>query len=211
MGRFLYIIFKLILIIVLPFIILIRSSVYIHENYNFGAYPSILGGVIIASILIMVYFTIVYGRIADKVGDLGLLKKKWIVAFLIVLGYSIHGIFFMSPDNFKNSEIKSEITKLHPLLRLGVSTLVMIDKDMLITDASRVVEDYDKMGLNRNSRSLHIPQKDGYAYAVDLRTNGRNEIRNKSTQLFFKLLGFKTLRHVGTSDHLHISLHSHYR
>ena len=211
MGRILYILFKLILIIVLPFLLLTRGAMYVHVHYNPGAYISILFGMIIASIIIMIYFAVLYGRVSNKVGDMGMLRKKWVVAFLIVLGYSIHGVFFMSPDNFKNPAIKKEMSKLHPLLRLGVSTLVMIDKDMLVTDATRAVEDYDDMGLRRNARSLHIPQKDGYAYAVDLRTRGRNEFRNRSTELFFHLLGFKTLRHVGTEDHLHLFLHCHYR
>jgi hypothetical protein len=49
-------------------------------------------------------------------------------------------------------------------------------------------------------------QEDGYVHAMDLRTEGRTELRNRGIQLGFWLLGFSTLRHVGTADHLHVSL-----
>ena len=50
---------------------------------------------------------------------------------------------------------------------------------------------------------------DGYVYAVDLRTQGRSEIRNWALEWLFQLVGFNTLRHVGTADHLHISISPH--
>jgi hypothetical protein len=87
----------------------------------------------------------------------------------------------------------------------------LIDENLVITDASRVPEDYKKMGLPTNKSSLHYKQKDGYAYALDLRTNGRYEIRNFLIKSYFYFMGFNTLRHVGTDDHLHISLPCHYK
>jgi len=67
------------------------------------------------------------------------------------------------------------------------------------------------MGLKSKNHSLHYRQSNGYAHAMDLRTNGRSEVRNFMTQTFFRLMGFKTLRHIGTADHLHVSLVSHDR
>ena len=54
--------------------------------------------------------------------------------------------------------------------------------------------------------SLHYVQEDGYIHAVDLRTRGRGEVTNRLVQLYFWTVGLGTLRHVGTSDHLHVEL-----
>ena len=211
MGRLFYIIFKILLIIILPFIILIRGSVYIHEQYDPGGYPSMIGGVIITSVLLVLYFTVFYGVFARRVGDLGSFKRRWVIAMLILTGYTIHGLFFISTNNVKSSTLKDELSDLHPLLRISVSTVIMIDKDLIITDASRIPEDYRKMGLPSKSSSLHYRQKDGYSYAMDLRTNSRHEFRNTLLKGYFWAMGFNTLRHGGTGDHLHISLKCHHR
>ena len=199
------------MIIVLPFIILIRGSVYLHETYDYGGYFSLIGGIIITSVILVLYFTVFYGMIAKKVGDLGSFKRRWIIALLILVGYAIHGLFFISTNNIKSSALKSEIIDLHPILRIGVSTIIMLDKDLIITDASRMPEDYRKMGLPSKVSSLHYKQKDGSAYAMDLRTNKRHELRNFLLKSYFNLMGFNTLRHGGTGDHLHISIKCHYR
>jgi hypothetical protein len=62
------------------------------------------------------------------------------------------------------------------------------------------------MGLPVHDSSLHYAQPDGYVHAVDLRTIGRREVKNRLVQLYFALMGFATLRHVGTADHLHVEL-----
>ncbi|HKL89393.1 MAG TPA: hypothetical protein VJ884_10350, partial [Salinibacter sp.] len=86
------------------------------------------------------------------------------------------------------------------------ATLLLVDEDLLITDLSRHPSDYADMGLPVNPRSLHYRQATGYTHALDLRTKGRGYLRNLLTQGYFSVLGFRTLRHVGTADHLHVSL-----
>lgn len=125
---------------------------------------------------------------------------------LTIAGLCGHMLFFAQQDNFKSKEVKSEFYSLHPLLRIGVSSLVYFDQESVVTDLERRRSDYEKMGLSVNEHSLHYPQKDGYVYAVDLRTNQRSFLRNAVVQGYFWLMGFKTLRHTGTADHLHISL-----
>jgi len=56
---------------------------------------------------------------------------------------------------------------------------------------------------------LHYPQPDGYVHAIDLRTAGRGFVRNRLVQAYFWSMGFVTLRHVGTADHLHVELPVH--
>lgn len=204
-------ILRVVLIIVLPFIILIRGSAFIHNRHDLGAWISLGGGALITAFLLFIYMSFIYQRFTKKFGDRDNLKRRSLFALALVVLYCGYRLFFISSDNFKNPALKSEISDLHPLLRMGVSTFILMDKDMIITDASRVAEDYRKMGLKSAKNSLHYRQKDGYAYAIDLRTNNRNEFRNRMMELYFKILGFNTLRHMGTDDHLHISLRCHFR
>lgn len=203
--------FRVVLVIVLPFFLLIRGSIFIHANYNLGSWISLVGGAVITAIILFVYMTFIYRRFTKKFGDSDNLQRRSLFALALVGVYCAYGLFFISGDNVKNPSLKHEITDMHPILRMGVSTFILVDKKMIITDASRVPEDYKKMGLKTANSSLHYRQKDGYAYAIDLRTNGRNELRNKMMSIYFNLLGFRTLRHVGTDDHLHVSLYCHYR
>ena len=62
------------------------------------------------------------------------------------------------------------------------------------------------MGLSANDGSLHYRQHDGYTHAADLRTVGRGAVQNRLVQLYFWSMGFGTLRHAGTADHLHVEL-----
>jgi hypothetical protein len=62
------------------------------------------------------------------------------------------------------------------------------------------------MGLSVNPNSLHYRQQNGYVHAVDLRTRDQSMIRNYLLQFSLEMMGFETLRHVGTADHLHVAL-----
>lgn len=189
---------------VLPFILLIRGSIFLYTDKEFDPYICLLGGAGFTVFVLIIYFSFFYGRLAGRFGSFDSLKRRAIIAFLLVLVYSFHGIFFFSSSNTKSSEIKSELLELHPILRLSLSTLIHLDKDLIVTDAARKVSDYDDMGLDRNTRSKHLKQSDGYVHAVDLRTKGRSEYRNTFMGLYFRMMGFETLRHTGTADHLHV-------
>ena len=58
----------------------------------------------------------------------------------------VHGIFYIGGSNLKTENLRSELRKVHPILRLSASTLIHLDKELMITDAKRVPEDYKKMG-----------------------------------------------------------------
>ncbi len=106
----------------------------------------------------------------------------------------------------KREELRTHYYSLHPLLRVASSTFLLLDRDAVITDLLRTHEDYLAMGLTVNEASLHFAQEDGYVHSLDLRTAGRPGWRNGAVRFYFWAMGFRTLRHVGTSDHLHISL-----
>ena len=206
----LYDLVKITLLLILPFALLIRSATYIHIQYDINAYLCLLVAIVVTAVLLFFYFSVVYGKLTGRLGSFDALKRRGLLAVLVVFVYVVHGVLFFSSANLKNAALRSEVNSLHPILRLSVSTLVYMDKELIITDASRAPEDYRKMGLPSKNRSLHFEQPStGFAHAVDLRTKGRGMIRNHLIRAYFWIMGFNTLRHVGTDDHLHISLKSH--
>jgi hypothetical protein len=122
---------------------------------------------------------------------------------LVFVGY---GVLYIGARNMKGDAVRSEYRALHPLLRVASTALVLVDRDAVVTDARRHPDDYLAMGLTPMDASDHYPQSDGYVHALDLRTRGRPAWRNRLVEWTFRLMGFRVLRHVGTADHLHISL-----
>ncbi len=202
--RILLRLFSIIVLAVLPFVVLIRASVFLHSKYYFFASAAILGGLTLTCVLLIIYLTFFFGR-----------PNSWRSRILVVMGFVIfyagYALLYISAENAKTDGVAREFVQLHPILRLGVSTIILIDPKLVITDANRLPEDYEKMGLARKSQSLHYRQSDGYVHAFDMRTRGRSGIRNFLLKLYFKSMGFRTLQHGGTADHLHISLLSHDR
>lgn len=201
---------KTILLIVVPFIVLIRGSVFFHEYFQLGPYFSLaLGGLLTFGILLL-YVIVLYRRLF---GPTELTNKSMIVkavfASLLLLLYTSYTLFYLSNGNAKTTDVRGEFLSLHPIVRVSVGTILLIDKGMLITGMSRTKEDYKKMGLKTLNNSLHYPQEDGYVHAMDLRTNGRSGFRNSLLKAYFYVMGFHTLRHTGTGDHLHVSLSIH--
>jgi hypothetical protein len=204
-------IFKTVLIFVLPFLALLRGSVYLHSSYELGSFLSLFGGIIMSLIVIVIYMTWSFRKITSRIGGIGAFKTRGIFAFLLIAGFCIHGLFFISGEHLKNPDLAKELRELHPIIRMAVSTWVIMDKDLIITDGSRTPEDYKRMGLKTKKNSLHYIQKDGYSYALDLRSKNRSIFANNLLRNYMRLIGLRTLRHSGTDDHIHISLLNHNR
>ncbi len=205
MWTFFYFIFKIFLLLSLPFICFIRGAVYLYEYQNYDSWPALLGGGMFAVFLLLIYMIFFYGRLTGEVGSF---KRKLVLALILVLGYGVHALFFLSDANVKHKDVQKEFTSLHPILRLSISTIIYLDKDLILTDANRLPEDYKKMGLKSKKHSLHYRQSDGYVHAFDVRTKNRSFVRNILLRFYFRAMGFNTLRHGGTGDHLHVSLKS---
>jgi len=211
MLKLLYFLLKMLALVFLPFIILLRVSIFTHSTYELPATLSLGCGALATAFALMIYFSFFYGKITGKIGSFDSFKRRSTLALVVVLGFVAYGLFYINGSNVKHQEIKKEFSELHPIIRLGVASIVLFDKNMIITDASRVPEDYRKMGLKTSNSSLHYKQKDGYAYAIDLRTKGRLEWANQVRQIYFRIMGFNVLRHTGTADHLHLSLSCQYK
>lgn len=205
-------ILKIALIIVLPFAVLVRGAVFIYEHGETAVWVALLVSGLLTAGVITAYAVWLARKLMKRKGrpdrhgrQLILPVAKW-VALPLVVFYCGYSLLYIARVNAKSEPVRAYYRSLHPLMRIAVSTLVLVDRDMLITDAGRLPEDYARMGLPANTRTRHYRQKDGWIHAIDLRTNGRGAIKNRGVQLYFWLMGFDTRRHVGTADHLHVEL-----
>lgn len=190
-------------IITLPFFALLETSILLYRHAGVPTWPALACGVLATFLVLLLYAAGLSGLIAGRAR-----LSRWMVRAVagIVGAYTLYALIYLSSMNVKAPQLREEYRSLHPLLRLATATLVLADRGLVITDMERRLEDYEAMGLPPFERSLHRLQVDGYSHAVDLRTLGRPEWRNVAVAAYFRVLGFRTLRHVGTADHLHVSL-----
>ena len=190
-------------LVIFPFFLLIRFSVYLNLHYGLGAWTSLTGGILATIFLLCVYLLLVSFKVANKKL---LIKIGGIGIGTMVLGYCLFSLFYLSSVNAKSSDVKEVYRSMHPILRVAVSTVTLAENDLVITDIERFQEDYAAMGQPVNQTSLHYRQESGYVHAVDIRTIGHGFIRNALLRGSLEIMGFRTIRHVGTADHLHVEL-----
>ena len=199
-GKFAFASFRIFVIVTAPFLLLIRGAVWLYHR----GLPTWLALAITAAAtlgLLTVYGVLVSRRYTGK-ARAGFVAK-WVAAPLVV-GYCGFALLHLSRVNAKDDAVRSVYTATHPLLRLALTTLILVDRDAVITDLARTPEDYGRMGLPVNPRSPHYVQEDGWVHAVDLRSGG--VLRDLLLVWYFTAMGFETMRHGGTGYHLHVSL-----
>ena len=187
----------------LPFVVLIRGGVTAHRAWGLGAWGALLAASAATGLLLWFYAWLA-SRWLGTGQSVGRLMRRAAVG--VGAAYVLYTLVYVAGANVKGAEVRAEYRSLHPLLRVAASAVFLVDGEAVITDAGRTPEDYWLMGLPLNEASLHFPQADGWVRALDLRTVGRSELRNRALELGFWALGFHSLRHVGTADHLHVSL-----
>lgn len=189
-------------LLMLPIVALLRGATFFYLHLAWPTWVAIGAAAAVAAGLVTTYAALVSRRLTGR--SRIRFVAQWI-ATPLVLAYAIHALLFVSRVNTKTESVRSYYRALHPTLRLAVSTFVILDDGLVVTDIQRTPEDYAMMGLPAYDASLHFRQNDGYVHAMDLRTIGRGAVRNWVTAMYFRVLGFRTLRHVGTADHLHVS------
>jgi hypothetical protein len=190
-------------LLVLPFVALLRGATALYGDAGVPAWLAIVGGATLA----LACVTLI-GALASRAMT-GRARVRFVAVWLalpLVALYVGHSLLFLAAVNAKSDDVRAHYTSLHPLLRLSVRTLILLDDGVVVTDVARRPADYERMRLPRPEWSLHYPQEDGWVHALDLRTIGRSALRNWLTSIYFRALGFRVLRHVGTADHLHVSL-----
>src|SRR5437867_6309427 len=194
---------KVVFVAVLPFLALVRVAVFLYEYEGWPTAFALTGGIACTAAVVTAYGAWVWHRLT---GQVRLARVGRRIALPFAAEYSVYALVYLSSANAKSDRVRAYYASLHPLLRVGLSTLIVFDRDAVITDLARRPEDYRTMGLPQNDASLHLLQRDGYSHAADLRTATRGFVRNRLVQLYLWGLGFDTRRHTGTSDHLHVEL-----
>ena len=188
---------------ILPFVALVRLSSWVYLRFGYPTWGA-LATALAVTVVIVTLGAGWFSRALTGRARL-LIVGKW-VALPLVLAYCSYALLYVADANTKTAEVRAFYRSLHPILRIGLSTLILADDGLVITDLARTEEDYERMGLPVRERSHHYVQPDGYVHAADLRTIGRGHIRNLLVEGYFQMMGFRTLRHVGTADHLHVGL-----
>jgi hypothetical protein len=193
---------RLVAIVALPFIVLVRGAVFFYEHGHVPTWLALLVAALLTIGLVTLYASWLLRTLTGRKPVL--LLAKW-VALPLVVFYCGFSLLYLSRVNAK-PDVRAYYTTVHPLLRLALSTWILVDDRLVVTDMRRAREDYARMRLPVNETSLHYRQADGWVHAVDLRTTNRGWFRNRLVQVYFWMMGFDTLRHVGTADHLHVAL-----
>src|SRR5260370_8704475 len=191
-----------VLLAVLPFFALVRVSVFLYLRHGYGAWFAVLAGMGSAIGLVMVYGAWWSRRLTGRL-RLGQARR---VAMALVLPFSGYALLYVSSSHAKSEQVRAYYTALHPLLRVALSTVILANREAVMTDLALRPEDYRAMRLPPSAAPLPYVQADGYVHAADLRTLGRGALQNGLMQLSFRAMGFATLRHGGTADHLHVEL-----
>ena len=191
------------LLVILPFAVLIGGAVWLYRVQAMPTWIALTcSGAVTGAVLTL------YGAWLSKTWT-GKARVRFIgtkLALPTVVFYCAYALLFLSAVNAKTADVREYHRTVHPLLRVALSTAILASRDIVVTDTRREPADYERMGLPTLDNSLHFVQETGYVHAVDLRTVGRAEWKNRLMVGYFRVLGFKTLRHVGTADHLHVSL-----
>jgi hypothetical protein len=203
LGKFMGWMVGLAVLLLLPFFTLIRTSVVLFHGYGLSGWLALAGGALATVALLTLYLVMVSFRMGGKGRVPRVLRRG---AALLVTAYCVYALIYLSGANAKTDEIRATYSDLHPIMRVAVSTLLLVDREGVLTDTGRTEGDYERWGMDVNQSSLHYPQEDGFVHAVDVRTVGRPEWQNQAVAIYFRFLGFHTLRHVGTADHLHVAL-----
>lgn len=190
-------------LISLPFILLVRISVYLKLSHGFSGWVSLGGGVLATILLLLIYIFLLFRNFRNKKL---LLHYSLAGVSTMVLGFCMFSLFYLSGMNAKSQDVRELYKSLHPVLRVAITSVTLADGDLVITDIGRDRADYERMGLPVNHTSLHYRQDTGYVHAVDLRTRDRGFVRNALLRFSLEVMGFQTLRHIGTADHLHVEL-----
>lgn len=190
-------------VVAAPFAVLLRTGTWLYLDRGWSTWAAVGAGLAAAVAAVTAIGVLAARALTGRLHLSAVIR--WIAVPLVTV-YVIYGLLHLSMANAKTERVREYYTTLHPLLRLSLATWTLVDDDLIVTDGWRELEDYASMGLQPYRASRHIVQHDGYVHAVDLRTIDRPWPRNWLTARYFSLLGFRTLRHVGTADHLHVSL-----
>jgi hypothetical protein len=190
-------------LLALPFYLLVRGALLAGALFGWPAWPAVGFGAALSTLATSAGVFLALRRLEVELSFAALATRVVLPALAV---FCVFSLFTLSGTNAKSPEVRASYRRLHPALRLAVGTLRLLDPPVVLTDIERCPRSYAAMRLRRPRSSAHYDQRDGTVHAIDLRTHGRGRVRNALVRLYFEALGFETLRHVGTADHLHVGL-----
>lgn len=125
---------------------------------------------------------------------------------VLLLGLGLTAAWRCPAARMKTPELAAEWGKLHPTLRLALRLAMLEDRQLVVTDVERDRQAYVDMGLAAPAASRHYAGPDAYVRGVDLRVADAGPLRNWARQGLLLIMGVDARRHVGTADHLHVTL-----
>ena len=104
---------KAAIIVALPFVALLRGSVFFHVSYRLNVWLSLISGAFLTFILLFLYLSFLERRILRNraVTKAGLKRKVGIVGVLLLV-YCGYSLIYLSGANAKTEEVKREFTAL---------------------------------------------------------------------------------------------------
>lgn len=189
--------------VALPFAVYVRASVWLYLSAGLAPWMAVAVASLLTLGVVTIYATWLSRRFSGKARAATI--ARW-VALPLALGWCGYSVLYLSRVNAKSDDVRAYYGSVHPVLRVALATAILGDPDLVVTDMRRLPTDYARMGLPEYQRTKHYRQPNGWVHAADLRTIGHGELRNRALQLYFWTMGFQTLRHVGTADHLHVQL-----
>lgn len=179
----------------------IRVQLWILSEYPQAGWVA-LGGGLVSGGLILGLVALIGLRLRSLRGT-GVLMAALLLAVVSAGGL---GVARFPERSFKGEQVRAEWGQLHPTLRLALWVAHLAEPDLVLTDVSRLPDEYGAMGLPQTPDSHHYVAADGFARAVDVRVSDAGALRNWARQGLFLLMGLEAGRHAGTADHLHVSI-----
>ena len=145
---------KLSAIIALPFVVYVRSSVFLYDH-GAHVWVAIVGAAGLTMALVLIYAAGLGRQLHGRARVRSLLR--WI-ALPIVAAWCLSSLFYLARVNAKSDEVRGYFLSVHPILRVALSTVILVDPGIVITDMARRPSDYGRMGLPMNDKSMHFEQ-----------------------------------------------------
>ena len=174
----------IVLPIVAPFFLLIRGAVFAHQEWALGGWQALLAAATTTMLVVHLYTWLA----SRRTGARKRLHKAFVrLGAFVSVAYVAYALTYFGSVHAESPEVHTVYQKLHPVLRVAASVVVLTDPASVVTDAGQT-------------------SADGFVHALDLRTAGRPEWHRRTVELAFRALGFHAVRGVDAEDHLHVSL-----
>ena len=138
--------------VALPFVVLIGGAVWLYRVQAIPTWLALAASGILAAGLLTAYAAWIYQRLTGEARLRFIFTRFALPLIVFYCGYTL---LYLSGVNAKTEDVRRYYPTVHPLLRVALSTAVLFDRDIVVTDTRRESSDYSRMGLPPSDNSLH--------------------------------------------------------